>query len=182
MIHKMKSKTRSEAEAVALAVQHHDPQPCLRILVAEDDTLIRQLNTEMLINSGYRVDAAEDGAVAWDALQATRYDLLITDNGMPNVTGVDLLKKVHAARLALPVIMATGELPKKEFTQFPWLQPDAVLLKPYTMPEFLGAVKEVLHAAAGALAGESRRCQPGMASRQQTGHGRLIPKSGPVPG
>ena len=82
-----------------------------RILVAEDDPSIRRLNRKMLIDSGYHVDAAEDGAAAWEALLATNYDLLITDNNMPKVTGVDLLKKVHATRMAMPVVMATGICP-----------------------------------------------------------------------
>jgi len=46
--------------------------------------------------------------------------------------------------------MATGTLPKEEFTQCPWLQPDATLLKPFTTAELLGTVKEVLRATDGA--------------------------------
>ena len=102
---------------------------------------------EILIDSGYHVDAAEDGAVAWDTLQVNSYDLLVTDNDMPKMSGVELIKKLHAARVALPVILATGSLPKEEFTRHPWLQPAATLLKPYTAVEFLGTVKNVLRAA-----------------------------------
>ena len=119
-----------------------------RILVVDDDPLIRRLNSEVLIYSGYRVDAADDGASAWDALLVNDYDLLITDNDMPKVTGVDLLKKVHATRMAMPVVMATGTLPAWEFTQYPWLKPAAVVIKPYTFDELLKTVKEVLHATA----------------------------------
>jgi DNA-binding response OmpR family regulator len=124
-------------------------KPPHRILVVEDDGEIRQLNTEALINSGYHVDAAEDGAVAWDNLQLNGYDLMVTDNDMPKVTGVDLLKKLHAAKLALPVIMATGTLPRDEFDRHPWLQPAAMLIKPYTIEELLGTVKKVLTTADG---------------------------------
>jgi len=81
--------------------------PPQRILVVEDDRDLRQLNTEVLIHSGYHVNAAADGAAAWQALNTDRYDLLITDNNLPKVSGVELLKKVRAARMALPVIMAT---------------------------------------------------------------------------
>jgi DNA-binding response OmpR family regulator len=48
--------------------------------------------------------------------------------------------------MVLPVIMATGELPTEEFTRYPWLQPAATLLKPYTTAELLGTVKKVLRA------------------------------------
>jgi len=115
-----------------------------RILVVEDDVDIRRLNAEVLIRAGYLVAAAKDGALAWDALQLVDYDLLITDNGMPELTGIELLKKIHAARMTLPVIMATGTLPTWEFSVYPWLQPKAVLLKPYTSAELLGTVKEIL--------------------------------------
>jgi DNA-binding response OmpR family regulator len=122
-------------------------KPPHRILVVEDDGVIRNLNAEVLAHSGYQVDAAEDGAAAWDTLQRNRYDLLVTDNDMPKVSGVELLHKLHAARIALPVIMATGTLPKDEFTQCPWLQPAALLIKPYSFHELLGTVQEVLRVA-----------------------------------
>ena len=91
---------------------HCEPNPRHRILVVEDDAAVRRVNTEILICSGYQVDAAEDGAVAWDALQLKKYDLIVTDNDMPRVTGVELIQKVQAAGMALPVIMATGALPE----------------------------------------------------------------------
>jgi DNA-binding response OmpR family regulator len=117
-----------------------------RILVAEDDGDIRRLNTEILTHSGYLVDAAEDGDAAWNSLQVNSYDLLVTDNEMPKVSGVELIKMLHADKIALPVIMATGRLPMEEFTRQPWLTPAATLLKPYTVDELLITVKVVLRA------------------------------------
>jgi DNA-binding response OmpR family regulator len=99
------------------------------------------------------VDAAEDGAAAWEALNADSYDLMITDNKMPRLTGMELLKKLYASRMALPVIMTTGELPTEEFIRYPWLQPTATLLKPYTIAELVGTVKKVLREADGAADG-----------------------------
>ncbi len=150
--------------------------PCLqgrmnpphRILVVDDEASIRQLITSALVDSGYHVDAAEDGADAWEALQVNHYDLLITDNNMPNVSGVELLQKLHATRHALPVIMATGILPREEFTRKPWLEPAATLLKPYTLADLLKTVKAVLCAIRG--------------SREQNvpGHARVdTPLTGP---
>ncbi len=121
--------------------------PSLRILVVDDDEETRRVNTELLLHSGYEVDAVEDGAVAWNALQLHTYDLLVTDNRMPNVTGVELIEKLRAYRMALPVLMATGKFPTEEFARSPWLRPDAVLLKPHTSEALLRAVKAVLHEA-----------------------------------
>jgi DNA-binding response OmpR family regulator len=114
--------------------------------VVDDDPLIRRINGNVLLRSGYHVDTAEDGAAAWDALQLNNYDLLVTDNDMPKLSGIDLLKKVHAARMGLPVIMVTGTLPREELDRHPWLQIDATVLKPYASDELLGTVKNVLHA------------------------------------
>ena len=84
---------------------------------------LRQINAMVLIHSGYAVDVAEDGAAAWEALQANRYDLMITDNNMPRLTGIELLKELRSARMRLPVIMATTTLPTEELAQNPWLEP-----------------------------------------------------------
>jgi DNA-binding response OmpR family regulator len=120
--------------------------PPHRILVAEDDDDIRQLNTEVLIDSGYHVDAVPDGAVAWAAIQHQHYDLLLTDYAMPHLTGVGLLRKVRSAGMVLPAIMATGSLPAAELNRHAWLKPVVVVVKPYTIPELLRTVRAVLRA------------------------------------
>ena len=140
----MQENTNSPAHELAYSPLRCQTNPPRRILVVDDESCIRRLNAELLVRSGYHVDTAEDGADAWRALGAERYDLLITDHNMPRVTGVELIKKVRGTRMELPVIMATGTLPEEEFARNPWLRPHATLLKPYTIGEMLRAVKEVL--------------------------------------
>ena len=115
-----------------------------RILVVEDDQFLRQRNAMALTLSGYLVDTATDGAAAWEALNANRYDLLITDNSMPKMSGIELLKKLRSASVEVPVIMATGTLPTEELAQNPWLAPVAPLAKPYTNDQLLKKVEDVL--------------------------------------
>ena len=147
----MTAKNISPSDAPVNAPLRCEPSPPQRILVVEDDAAIRRLNTEILTCSGYQVDAAEDGGAAWDALQLNNYDLVVTDNDMPKVTGVELIQKLRAARMALPVIMATGAQPEEVFTRYGMLPPAITLLKPYTFNELLTAVKEVLRAAGDSL-------------------------------
>jgi CheY-like chemotaxis protein len=128
----------------------HEPKPTHRILVVDDDREIRSLAAAALVQSGYKVDAVEDGAVAWDTLQVNSYDLLVTDHNMPKVSGVELLKKLHAARMALPIILMTGAPPMEELKRHPWLQIKTMLLKPFTADELFDAVRNVLHAPDGA--------------------------------
>ena len=119
--------------------------PCRRILLVEDDNVLRRVNTEVLLDSGYSVDAAGDGAVAWAALQLFEYDLLITDYNLPNVSGVNLLQNLYAAGMDLPVIMMSGTLPTAELNRYPWLKIESALRKPHSPAEFLAIVRNVLH-------------------------------------
>jgi DNA-binding response OmpR family regulator len=123
--------------------------PSHRILVVDDDEDIRRLNTEVLSCSGYKVDAAADGAVAWGTLQLNRYHLLVTDYNMPKMSGIELIKKLHAARMALPVILVSGTIPVEKLKRHPWLQINATLLKPYTSDDLLATVRKVLHPTDG---------------------------------
>ena len=65
---------------------------------------------------------------------------------MPRMTGLGLLKNIHAVQLTLPVIMATATIPRGELDAHPWLQIEAILLKPYTFDDLLATVRNVLHA------------------------------------
>lgn len=126
--------------------------PPARILVVEDDDAIRRLSAEVLGRSGYEVHTAEDGEAGWKALSALRhepdgYDLVVTDNNMPKLSGVDMVKKMRSARIDLPVILVTAVLPESEIRQHPWMRFSATLLKPYSTEELLRTVREVLHAS-----------------------------------
>jgi DNA-binding response OmpR family regulator len=125
------------------------------ILFVDDEPLLRELHKEVLSDFGYAVDQAEDGAVAWNALQIHNYDLLITDHDMPHVTGVELLKKIHAVRIALPVIMVSATMPTEELKWHPLLPVEAILHKPYSLEDLLKTVKNIF-------------CQPDICREQLT--------------
>ena len=137
-------KTSRAGEPVGARTQSR-AAPSNRILLVDDDLNIRLLGADLLFHSGYQVDTAEDGESGWEALQAKNYDLLITDNKMPKVSGLELVKKLRSARMALPVILVSGAMPE-ELNRLPWLQLAATLWKPFTPGELLGTVKKVLRA------------------------------------
>ena len=136
-----------------VAPTRNPANPSQRILVVEDNVAIRELNAQVLACSGYQVDGAEDGAAGWEVLHANHFDLLITDHDMPRMSGLELVKKARSARMALPIILATGTLPEEELERHPWLQLAATLLKPFSPDQLLKTVKRVLHAADGASFG-----------------------------
>jgi FixJ family two-component response regulator len=72
---------------------------------------------------------------------------LITDNRMPRVTGMELIKKLRSEDMMLPVILASGTVPAEELKRHPWLLLDATLEKPFTVAQLLEVVKQVLRSA-----------------------------------
>lgn len=124
----------------ALAPTGNPTNSSRRILLVEDDADLRELSSRVLIRSGYQVDTAEDGEAGWKALQAVSYDLLITDNNMPKMSGLTLIKNVRSARMALPVIIASGTTPRG----MEQLLCATILPKPFSPDQLVQAVKEVL--------------------------------------
>jgi len=115
-----------------------------RLLVVDDEFALRQWFTDVLAGSGYHVETAEDGETAWEKLQARHYDLLITDNNMPRVSGVELVKMLRSKDMALPVILISGAMPTQELNRHRYLQVAATLLKPFTAEQLLQTVRTVL--------------------------------------
>ena len=140
----MKDNELSQAGKPAGASVQCQANPPQRILVVDDDSDLRLLYTDVLALPGYHVDAAEDGAAGWEAIQANNYNLLITENNLPKLTGIELVRKLRAARLAVPVVMAAGRLPPFERVQNPPLQLAALLPKPFYISELLQTVRAVL--------------------------------------
>ena len=125
------------------------PKPPRRILLVDDERDVLNLNAEVLVRAGYLVDTAEDGASGWKALKANRYDVLITDNSMSGVTGLELIKKARSEDMTLSVILASGTVPAEELNRCPWLEVSALLPKPYSIAALLRTVDQVLRTADG---------------------------------
>jgi len=88
------------------------PRPRLggRVLVVDDEEVIREFMQDLLAGWGLEVDTAADGIAARDAFaaQPQRYDLVITDHTMPGLTGLALARDIARLRPGLPVILYTG--------------------------------------------------------------------------
>ena len=121
--------------------ENNSPQ---RILVVDDNHIVRQANLALLASAGYDVDGAKDGAEGWDALQVKHYDLVLTDNTMPRMTGIELIEKLRSSPQTVPVIMATGFLPIFELNRKPWLQPDAAMTVPFSNEDLLATIAKIL--------------------------------------
>ena len=125
-----------------------------RILLVDDDKDALQYSMDVLTAAGYLVEGFEDGAAGWKALQSNNYDLVLTDNKMPKMTGIEMIEKLRSAHMEIPVILATGALPVHEFARNPWLRPDAMLQRPFSGDQLLEAVRAFLGTGDGAESGK----------------------------
>jgi DNA-binding response OmpR family regulator len=79
-----------------------------KILVADDSETIRALLQTALESAGYEVDVAADGLSAHELGSAGEYDLIILDQLMPGLLGLDVIARWHEEGMKAPVIMLTG--------------------------------------------------------------------------
>jgi len=79
-----------------------------RILIVDDEPLIRKILTKYLNDKNYIIDSAEDGTKALFKLEHTMYDLVLTDLRMPNMGGRELLKIMSEKYPDIPKIVLTG--------------------------------------------------------------------------
>jgi CheY-like chemotaxis protein len=120
-----------------------------RILVADDDSVIRRLVSLFLTDEDFAVVAVSDGEQAWDALNHDDYDLLVTDNEMPCLTGIHLIARIRKRGIQLPVIMISSTFAPENLHDHPDLEIAAVITKPFGRLEILNAVRNVLFGPAG---------------------------------
>jgi DNA-binding NtrC family response regulator len=81
----------------------------LKILVAEDEEMIRRLFATLFRRKGFKVMSARDGREAYRMYQRERPDLLLSDINMPNMSGLELLGKIREKDKDLPTIFVSGE-------------------------------------------------------------------------
>src|ERR1017187_2422369 len=133
-----------------------------RVLVADDDEGIRYLIATVLAGTGINVNTVSDGQQAWEALHHEHYDLLITDNEMPRLTGIELIERIRDEGMNLPIIIASGSFPMEKVRDKPELQIATVLPKPFRILELLNAVRLVFQAPSGNFPADQqaphRRC------------------------
>lgn len=114
----------------------------LKILVIEDDELIRETLLQLLESHSYRVIVAENGRFGVQMALAEIPDLILCDVQMPEIDGYDVLRTLRQNSLAatIPFIFLTAQSDKTDFRRGMELGADDYLTKPFTKAELLGAI------------------------------------------
>jgi len=117
------------------------------ILVAEDQTDIRDLIVMNLQHAGHEVDAVADGRAALASQAEQASDLLILDLMMPGLDGLEVCKALRARGRATPILMLTAKSTELDRVLGLELGADDYLTKPFSMAELLARVKALLRRA-----------------------------------
>lgn len=122
----------------------------MRLLLIEDEQLLRQQLARQLVEEGYRVDEAGDGETGLYKAREYPCDLLIVDLGLPRLSGLDLIKQLRADGCTLPMLILTARSRWQEKVEGLEAGADDYLTKPFEFQELLARVKALLRRSVGA--------------------------------
>jgi len=117
-----------------------------RVLLIDDEPAIARVGLRVLESYGYRVTTRTSSIEGLEAFRADpdRFDLIITDQTMPHMTGLQLAKEVRALRPELPIILISGFSNQVDESVIQNLGINALLLKPLVSSDLARAVRHVL--------------------------------------
>lgn len=115
----------------------------LRILFVDDDTSLSQLSEKVLVERGYEVDVAADGLSALDKLKSRSYDVVILDNFLPKLNGLELLKLMREQHYPTKVIMITAVNERQLTEESLKLGVDKILPKPFDFENLISSINQV---------------------------------------
>ncbi len=105
------------------------------ILVVEDEEIERKLLVEVIETLGYEVAQAHNGRVALEIMNQRPIDLILTDIHMPEIDGLELLRRVREQDNKLPIIVMTGFDAQEATKTAQDYNIAALLLKPFRLQE-----------------------------------------------
>lgn len=114
-----------------------------RILCADDNTAIGDILVRLFSTAGHSVEHVADGLEAWERLSANigHFDVLVTDNQMPGLNGLELVELLRQTDFLGRIIVHSGSLSAKEVAGYRALRVDSIVAKATQAEELLGIVE-----------------------------------------
>jgi two-component system response regulator QseB len=121
----------------------------MRVLLAEDDTMIAQGLQTALRQNGFAVDWMQDGRSAAGALQTSAFDVVLLDLGLPHRDGIEVLRELRKRGDPTPVIILTARDEIQDRIAGLDAGADDYIVKPFDLDEVTARIRSVLRRAAG---------------------------------
>lgn len=115
-----------------------------RILVVDDELLIRDLLYDFFTSQGWDIVVAEGGQKAVDYLKNQLFDIVLTDLKMPDVDGMELTGRIRNLYGDLPVIIMTGYPSLDSAVEALRFKVDDYIIKPFNVNQLFKTVKKVV--------------------------------------
>jgi CheY-like chemotaxis protein len=110
----------------------------VRVLVVDDEEMVRSIVTQLLSLNDHEVDRASSGSEALSMFEHSHYDIVFTDFGMPEMTGAELARRLRERAPDLPVILLTGYTDTEEAVD----DVDDILSKPFKLEELEATIQK----------------------------------------
>ncbi len=143
--------TRPIGDSGPEPARKHQPaaRRTMRILIAEDDSILADGLVRSLRQSGYAVDHVKGGSEADAALSMQTFDLLILDLGLPRMSGLEVLRRLRARNSSLPVLILTAADGVDERVKGLDLGADDYMSKPFHLNELEARVRALTRRGSG---------------------------------
>lgn len=115
-----------------------------KILIVDDEKSMREGLSDNLLFEGFQVELAENGAVALEKIKLQKFDLIILDVMMPEVSGFDVCKKIRQDNINTPIILLTAKGEEIDRVLGLELGADDYITKPFSLRELLARIKAIL--------------------------------------
>ena len=109
--------------------------PNMQVLIVDDFSTMRRIVKNILRQLGFvNISEADDGTTAWEVLQKQKIDFVVSDWNMPQMTGIELLRKVRAdPKLGnMPFLMVTAEAQQENILEAAQAKVSNYIVKPFT--------------------------------------------------
>lgn len=121
-----------------------------KILIAEDEEILRMLIADTLEDGDFEVDEAEDGEEALKLLEKKQFDLVILDYMMPGLTGLDVIRKIRgeqALNKEVKILMLSAKSQQNEQEEVLKAGADFFMVKPFSPLQLFEKVGKIVDEA-----------------------------------
>lgn len=123
----------------------------MRLLIVEDEVRLADTLRQLLHRQGYTADVCHDGVSGLDNAMTGIYDLVVLDVMLPGMNGFQVVQKLRAANVAVPVLMLTAKSSLDDRVHGLDCGADYYLTKPFEPEELLACVRTLLRRGGGQL-------------------------------